>query len=60
MDNEKKYLPERVESYEELKNVFEEFHIDSDQTRFYIGDDYTDPKALSSIRTTSAIMSYTR
>ena len=46
MDNEKKYLPERVESYEELRNIFEEFHIDSEQTRFYIGDDYTDPKAF--------------
>ncbi len=46
MENEKKYLPEKVETYEELKNVFEEFHIDSDKTRFYIGDDYTDPKAF--------------
>ena len=46
MDNEKKYLPDRVETYEELKNVFEEFHIDSEQTRFFIGDDYTDPKAF--------------
>ena len=46
MENEKKYLPEKVETYEELKNVFEEFRIDSDKTRFYIGDDYTDPKAF--------------
>ncbi|MBQ6479018.1 MAG: hypothetical protein IJI44_06590 [Erysipelotrichaceae bacterium] len=46
MENEKKYLPDRVESYEELKNIFEEFHIDSEKTRFFIGDDYTDPKAF--------------
>ncbi len=46
MENEKKYLPEKVETYEELKNVFEEFNIDSEKTRFFIGDDYTDPKAF--------------
>ncbi|MBQ6479020.1 MAG: hypothetical protein IJI44_06600 [Erysipelotrichaceae bacterium] len=46
MENEKKYLPEKVETYEALRRVFEEFKIDSEKTRFYIGDDYTDPKAF--------------
>lgn len=46
MSEEKKYLPEEVESYEELKKIFEDFHIDSEKTRFYIGQDYTEPKAF--------------
>jgi len=46
MDNEKKYLPDKVTSYERLREIFEEFNIDSEKTRFYIGKDYTEPKAF--------------
>lgn len=44
--SEKKYLPDYIDSYEELKDVFEEFHIDSEKTRFFIGRAYTSPKAF--------------
>ena len=44
--SEKKYLPDYVGSYEELIDVFEEFNIDSEKTRFFIGRAYTDPKAF--------------
>ena len=46
MQEEKKFLPEYIGTYEELKQVFEDFRIDSEKTRFYIGQDYTDPKAF--------------
>lgn len=43
---EKRLLPEYVGSYEELKQLFEDFHIDSEKLRFYIDGDYTEPKAF--------------
>jgi hypothetical protein len=46
MENEKKYLPQAVYSYEELVQIFKDFQIDSEKTRFYIGSDYADPKAF--------------
>ncbi len=46
MENEKKYLPEEVYSYEQLLQIFRDFHIDSEKTRFFIGSEYTDPKAF--------------
>jgi len=46
MNEEKKYLPEKVTTYSQLEEVFREFAIDSEKTRFYIGKDYTDPKAF--------------
>lgn len=46
MENEKKYLPEKVETYEELKSVFEEFRVDPKKTRFFMGSDYTEPRAF--------------
>ena len=44
--SEKKYLPEYVDTYQELLEIFEEFHIDCEKTRFYVGRAYSDPKAF--------------
>lgn len=44
--SEKKYLPDSVLSYGELINVFDEFRVDSEKTRFYVGQRYEDPKAF--------------
>ena len=43
---ERKYLPEKVKSFDELKYVFNEFNVDSEQTRFFIGELYLDEKAF--------------
>ncbi|MBR4422087.1 MAG: hypothetical protein IKS69_06105, partial [Erysipelotrichaceae bacterium] len=44
--SEKKYLPDHVSSYDELLAVFDEFRVDSEKTRFFVGRDYYDPMAF--------------
>ena len=46
MEEEKKYLPLEVKSYKQLEEIFQDFRIDSEKTRFYIGKDYTEPRAF--------------
>ena len=43
--SEKKYLPEHIDTYEDLIYTFDVFRVDSEKTRFFVDQDYDGPKA---------------
>ena len=45
-----RYLPSYCNSYDELRDIFDYFHIDGERTRFFVGHDYYEPKAFVIVR----------